>query len=109
MAHDVLYLNPQGESFKYTFDFADDLTGDTALADIGSGSTIIAYNSASTDVSTTVLSLKTRTSLTLLVTIGALTEGEDYRIEFLGQGTTSLLKVIKVLEIRARRYVQGSS
>lgn len=110
MAHDTIYLNPQGESVKYEFDFTDDLTGDTTLTNIGaSDSTINAYSSAGTDVGATILSAKTRTNMKLSVVIGSLTEGEDYRIEFLGEGTTTGFKVIKVLEVRARRYVQGSS
>ena len=47
--------------------------------------------------------------MVLSVKIGSVTEGEDYRIEFLGQGSTTANKVIKVLEVRARRYIQGAS
>ena|SRR5690242_8250999 len=109
MAHDILYVNPQGESQKYIFEFDDDLTGDAALNDIGSGSTITAYDSAGVDKSSTILSSKTRTAMQLSVVIGSLTEGEDYRIEFLGQGSTSSLKVIKVLELRARKLITGAA
>ena len=109
MAHDILYVNPQGESSKYIFDFTDDLTGDTTLNNIASGSTITAYDSGGSDVSATILSSKTRTGMTLSVLLGSVTEGEDYRVEFLGQGTTTSLKVIKVLEVRARKYITGAS
>ena len=44
MAHDILYVNSQSELQPYVFDFADDLPDDTALADIGSGSTITAFS-----------------------------------------------------------------
>lgn len=107
MAHDSLYVNPQGELQPYIFDFSDDLTGDTTLFDIGSGSTITAYSYAGTDVSSTILSGKTRTNMLLSVNIGAVTEGEEYRIEFLGKGSTSSKIFIKVLEVRARKFIQG--
>jgi len=109
MAQDVIYLNPQGEVQTYAFDFADDLPGDTALSDIGSGSTITAFSSPGTDVSSTILSSKTRTAMVLSVKVGAVTEGEDYRIEFLGKGATTTQLFNKVLEVRARRYVQGAA
>lgn len=107
MAHDVLLVNPQGESINYPFDFSADLPGDTALNNIAGGSTITAYSSDGTDVSATILTTKTRTSMTLIVTIGSLTEGEEYRIEFLGQGATTSQKYIKVLEVRARKFITG--
>lgn len=107
MAHDVLLVNPQGESQPYTFDFSDDLTGDTTLKDIGAGSTITAFNNAGTDVSATILSAKTRTNMTLIVTIGSVTEGEEYRVEFLGKGNTTNNIFIKVLEVRARKLITG--
>ncbi len=78
------------------------------LKDIGVGSTITAFSSDGTDVSSTILSSKTRTGMTLLVTIGALTEGEEYRIEFLGQGNTTSVKLIKVLQVLARKFVTGA-
>ena len=108
MAHDILYLNPQGDSWAYTFDFALDLPGDTVLKDIGSGSTITAFSSDGTDVSSTILSSKTRTGMTLIVTIGSLTEGEEYRIEFLAQGNTTSVKLIKVLQVLSRKFVTGA-
>lgn len=106
MAHDYLYQNTN-ESRIYVFDFADELTGDTALNNIGSGSTITAFSSDGTDVSATVLSSKTRTGMTLSVVIGTLTDGEEYRVEFVGQGSTTSAKVTLVLEVRARKYIQG--
>jgi hypothetical protein len=111
MAHDVIYVNSQSELVKYQFDFGDEesLSTDSALTDIGSGSTITAYDSAGTDKSSTVLSSKTRTAMILSVKIGAVTDGEDYRVEFVGKGATSSNVITKVLEVRARRYVQGAS
>jgi hypothetical protein len=109
MAHDILYVNSQSETIPYEFDFAPHLTSDSALNDIGSGSTINAYSSAGTDVGSTILSSKLRTAMVLSVKIGSVTDGEDYRIEFLGQGATTSNKVNLVLEVRARRYIQGAS
>ena len=109
MAHDIVYVNSQSELVPYQFDFTDDLTGDTALTDIGSGSTITAYDSAGTDKSSTVLSSKTRTAMVLSVKLGAVTDGEDYRVEFVGKGSTTSNIYTKVLEVRARRYIQGAS
>lgn len=108
MAHDILLVNPQGESVTYPFDFALDLPNDTTLNNIASGSTITAFSSDGTDVSSTILSSKTRTSMVLSVTIGSLTEGEEYRIEFLGQGATTSLKTIKVLQVLARKFITGA-
>lgn len=107
MAHDILYVSPQSELQKFTFDFADDLPDDTTLSDILSGSTITAYSSAGTDVSATILSSKTRTSMTLSVKIGAVTDFEEYRIEFVGKGATTANIFTKVLEVRARKTIQG--
>ncbi len=107
MAHDILYVNPQSEKQNYIFNFADDLTGDTTMFDIGSGSTITAFNSAGTDVSSTILTNKLRTSLLLSVDIGAVTDFEDYRVEFVGKGSTTSNLFTKVLEVRARKTIQG--
>ena len=111
MAHDTLYVNPSlggtTEKQNYIFDFSGDLTGDTTLSDIGSGSTITAFKYDGTDVSSTILSNKLRTNMLLSVDIGSVTEGEEYRIEFLGKGSTSNDIFIKVLEVRARKYIQG--
>jgi len=107
MAHDIIYVNPQGELQPYTFDFTDDLTGDTVLKDIGSGSTINAYDYDGTDVGSTILTSKLRTNMTLSVVIGSVTEGEEYRVEFLGKGNTTNQVFIKTLEVRARRKIQG--
>lgn len=111
MAHDTLYVNPSlgatTEKQNYIFDFSLDLTGDTTLTDIGSGSTITAYKYDGTDVSSTILSNKTRTNMLLAVDIGSVTEGEEYRVEFLGKGSTTNDIFIKVLEVRARKYIQG--
>lgn len=107
MAHDSLYVNPQSELQPYIFDFSNDLTGDTALTDIGSGSTISAFKFDGTDVSSTILSSKTRTNMLLSVNIGSVTEGEEYRVEFVGKGSTTSKIFTKVLEVRARKYIQG--
>lgn len=107
MAHDILYVNPQGEKQNYVFDFSDDLPSDTTLFDIGAGSTITAYKYDGTDASATILSSKTRTSLTLSVDIASVTEGEEYRVEFLGKGSTTNRIFIKVLEVRARKFITG--
>lgn len=107
MAHDILYANPHSEKQNYIFDFADDLTGDTALSDIGSGSTIIAYDYEGVDKSSVILSNKTRTGMLLAVDIASVAEGEEYRIEFAGKGSTTNQIITKVLEVRARTYIQG--
>lgn len=109
MADSILYQSPL-ELRTYTFDFAPDMpSADSALNDVigGTPSTITAADYAGTDVSATILSAKTRTSLTLLATIGALTEGEDYRISFTGIGATSGNKLTKVLEVRCRAKISG--
>src|SRR3990167_6780523 len=107
MAHDILEVNPQSELQPYTFNFALDLPDDTALADIGSGSTITAFSSAGTDVSATILSSKTRSNMTLSVKIGSVTDFEEYRIEFVGKGSTTNDIFTQVLEVRARKLIQG--
>ncbi len=111
MAHDVIYVNPASELQSYQFNFADEdsLSTDSALSDIGSGSTITAYDSAAADQSATILSSKARTAMVLSVKIGSVVDGEDYRIEFVGKGATSLNLVTKVLEVRARRYITGAA
>jgi hypothetical protein len=108
MADAIKYIEPS-ESVVYTFDFADVLpSNDTALSDIGaSDSTITATNYAGTDVSSTILASKTRTGKTLLVTIAALTEGQEYNVQFLGEGATSGQKFIKNLQVLCRKKISG--
>ena len=107
MAHDILLVNPQSELQPYVMNFAPDLPDDTVLSDIGSGSTITAFSSAGTDVSATILSSKARTSMTLTVKIGSVTDFEEYRIEFVGKGATTSDIFTKVLEVNARKKIQG--
>lgn len=107
MAHDQIYLNSQSELQPYTFNFAPDLTSDTTLKDIGSGSTITAFSSDGTDVSSTILSSKTRTNMLLSVNIGAVTDLEEYRVEFVGKGNTTNNIFTKVLIVLARKKIQG--
>ena len=109
MAEQIIYQAPIA-SVPFTFDFSADMPStDSSLNDVtgGSASTITAAKYDGTDVSSTILSGKTRTTLTLIVTIAALTEGEDYRVTFTGIGTTSGAKVVKVLEVRARAKISG--
>ena len=109
MAHDILYVNPQSEIQRYTFDFAPDLTGDTSLVAIGAGaSTITAYEYDGTDVSATILATKTISGMTMYVNIGSVTQGEEYKIEFVAKGTQTGLFVTKVLEVRARNNISGA-
>lgn len=92
MADATLVIDPSS-SKPYEVDFAPFLPStDSALNDIGSGSTIDAFNFAGSDVGSTILSGKTRTSKKLSVTIGSLTLGQEYRIRFVGQGATSSKK-----------------
>ena len=109
MADALLYQNTS-ELLPYTFDFSPYMpTTDAALNDVtGVGaSTITAAKYDGTDVSSTILSNKTRTGLTLIVTIGSLTEGEEYRVSFTGIGATSAAKKTLVLEVRARAKIEG--
>jgi len=110
MAHDILYANSDQsglEKQNYIFDFSPYLTGDTVLSNIASGSSIVAFNSSGTDVSSTILSNKLRTNMLLSCDISAVVEGEEYRIEFAGQGNTTLRIQVLVLEVRARKLIQG--
>jgi len=99
----VLVVDPSS-SKTYTFDFSADLPStDSALSNIGAGdSTIDAFNFAGSDVGSTILSAKTRTGKTLLVTIGALTLGQEYRVRFVGEGATSGQKFTKWLQVLCR-------
>ena len=108
MADAILYMNTS-ESKVYTFDFSEVLPStDSALSNIGAGdSTIDAFNFAGTDVGSTILSSKTRTGKTLLVTIGALTLGQEYDVRFVGEGATSLQKFVKILKVLCRNNLEG--
>ena len=95
MAHAIIYLSSTSKR-TYTMNFADVMpSSDSILVDIGAGSTITATKS------------ETRTGLTLIVTISSLTDGEEYRIRFHAQGTTSSGQEDKVLEIRCRDKIEG--
>lgn len=108
MADAILYMHTS-ESKAYTFDFADVLPStDSALSNIGAGdSTIDAFNYAGTDVGSTILSTKTRTGKTLIVTIGSLTLGQEYDVRFIGEGATSAQKFVKMLKVIARNDLEG--
>jgi hypothetical protein len=108
MADAILYQTTT-ESKVYTFDFADVLPStDSALSNIdASDSTIDAYNFTGTDVGSTILSFKTRTGKTLLVTIGSLVLGQEYTVKFLGEGATSGQKFEKQLKVIARNNLSG--
>ena len=106
MAHALIYLSSASKR-TYPMNFSDVMpSSDAALAAIGT-SLITATKSDGTDVSSTILSAKTRTTLTLLVDISSLTDGEEYRIKFTGQGATSGNIEIKVLEVRCRDKIEG--
>jgi hypothetical protein len=109
MANEVIEVNSQGEIRYWEFDFTGELEDDTTLKNIGSGSTINAFNHAGTDVGATILQNKTRTDMKLSVEIKSVTNGEDYRIEFLAVGNDTSRASMKVLEVRARRFMQGSA
>ncbi len=104
----ILYLHTSS-SQAFTFDFSDVLPStDSALSNIGAGdSTIDAFNFAGTDVGSTILSAKTRTGKTLIVTIGALTLNQEYIIRFVGEGATSGQKFVKTLKVLARDELEG--
>jgi hypothetical protein len=104
----ILYMNTS-ESKAYPFDFSDVLPStDSALSNIGAGdSTIDAFNFAGTDVGSTILSNKTRTGKTLIVTIGSLTLGQEYDVRFVGEGATSGQKFVKILKVIARNNLEG--
>lgn len=109
MADSLLYMNP-AEIVQFTMDFTDVLpSNDSALSDIGaSDSAITAASFAGTDVSSTILSSKTRTGKTLIVTIGSLTLGEEYTITFKGEGATSGSMRTKTLKVLCRDDIGGS-
>lgn len=109
MAHATIYMSPL-ESLPYTFDFSPYMpSADSALNDVtgGTPSTITAEKYDGTDVSSAILSSKSRSSLTLTVTIAALTEGEEYRVSFTGIGATSGAKKTLVLQVLARAKISG--
>ena len=106
MADALLYLHPL-DSRQYTMDFQDLLPStDSALADIGSGSTITATKSDGSDASA-ILSGKTRTSKTLLVTIHNVVEGEEYLLTFRGTGATSGQTFVRTLKVLGRAALVG--
>lgn len=104
MADGVITIDP-ASSKVLTVDFEPYLpSADSTLSDVGSGSTIDAYEvSAGTDVGSTILSSKTRTSKTLTVKVGSLTLGKEYRLRFVGQGASSSQKFTRWLLVLARQ------
>jgi len=107
MADALLYQHTRVKK-PFVFDFTDDLADDTALKGIGSGSDIDAVDSKGTDVSSTILTNKTVTGMTLVVDIHDLIEGEEYVVTFEAQGSTTLDTVIRVLKLLARDEIEGS-
>ena len=104
----LLYMHPL-DTQSYTMDFADDLpSSDSALADINSGSQINVTDSTGLTVTNTVIASKTRTSKTLIASIHGLTNGQDYEVQFWGQGATSGQRFVKTLAIRCRSNIQGA-
>lgn len=105
---DVTLYQEVAESKVFTMDFSPLLpSADSALADIGT-SLITALDYAGTDVSATILSSKARTGKTLTVVIGGLTVGQEYNVQFLGQGATSGQKFTLNLAVLARAGLSGT-
>lgn len=104
MADGVITMDP-ASSKALTVDFTPYLPStDSALNNIAGGSTIDAYEvGTGTDVGSTVLSSKTRTGKTLIVTVGSLTVGKEYRLRFVGQGATSSQKFTRWFQVIARQ------
>lgn len=98
----IIVMDPASNK-SFTMDFSPVLTSsDSALTDIGAGSTIDAFKFDGTDVGSTILASKVRVGKTLSVTLGALTLGQEYRVRFIGQGATSNQKFTKWLQVLAR-------
>jgi hypothetical protein len=106
MADAIRYIHPN-EVVQYTVDFQDVLPStDSALSNIAGGSTITAVASDGSDADS-ILSAKTRTSKTLLVTFQLCTDGEEYVVSFLGEGATSKQRFIKTLKLLCRKQLAG--
>ena len=99
----IVVIDP-ASSKAVTVDFSPFLPStDSALSNIGAGdSTIDAYKFDGTDVGSTILSSKTRTGKTLIVTIGSLTLGQEYRVRFVGEGATSAQKFTIWVQVLCR-------
>lgn len=97
---DVMEMT-SSEVISKTFDFADDAPGET-LSNIGSGSDITAVDETGSDVSSTIISSKTRTGLTLSCKISSLTAGKDYLVKFHGKSGTSTQEFDKFLLVKCR-------
>jgi hypothetical protein len=106
MADAILYRHPS-EQVTLTVDFQDVLpTTDSTLNNIGSGSTISATKSDGSDASA-VLFAATRTSKVLTCILKNLTDGEEYTVTFLGQGTTSTERFVKTYLVLVRKSLTG--
>ena len=106
MADAIKYIHPL-DQIVYTVDFQDLLPStDSALNDIGSGSTITAKKSDGSDADSVLFS-KTRTTKTLLVTLKNQVEGEEYLVTFLGQGATSGQRFTRTVLFPVRSKLVG--
>lgn len=106
MADVIKYVHPS-EQVTHTADFQLLLPStDSALNDIGSGSTITATKSNGDDADSVLFS-KTRTTKTLIVTLKNLVKGEEYSVKFLGQGATSGTRFVHSLLVLCRDNLTG--
>ena len=106
MANDIIYASPDGEVVNYQFDFSPDLPSDSALTAIASGTDVTAAKFDGTAVNG-IISNKAKSGLLLSCDITPATDGEEYRVKFVGKGATSSNVIVKILEVRSRKYIQG--
>ena len=107
MADAIRYIHPQ-ESISHTMDFQDVLpSADSAIAAVGSGSSVKAIDSVGTDRTADILTGSAISSKTLATTIHNVLEGQEYVLTFWGQGATSGQRFVKTLLVLGRSQLTG--
>lgn len=107
MADAIKYKRPN-ETFSYTFDFTDKLSGDVDT--IANGSSVTAVDSAGATVTSTVIvtGSPAPSGKTLVATLTGGTDLEDYTVTFKAKDTTgTAIYYEKVLELRVRTNISG--
>ena len=105
MAGDVLYKHSSSKP-SYIVDFTRLLPSDTTIT--AASSVSAAYNSLGTAVTVSTISEAVSVSgMSMTVPLKAGSDGEDYRLELNGIGTTTGKNIVFVLEMRVRDKLAG--
>ena len=102
MSNQVIEKHPDAAVLFDSFDFTDELPGDTSIT-----GTVTAVDAGGTAASSVVGTVST-SGMILRAVVQAGTNGQDYRLTFKATGVTTAQIAVKQLEMRVRTQLTGA-